>query len=576
MFRKISLSLFLVLAVQSLQADYIIVKRVAAAVGGASVAMGGAGGVAPVATGPLQVVGPDNTTPEQQAELYRIMMTYEWPMSSAAYEFGKITRDEAEELFAPGVDSAEQNFIRKKIQTSELLGADFDVVFVPKTLYELFALDYLFHLQPQKFAYVCALYHALQQGQEDLIYKAFSGGMSLCETLKAYLYGLQIDELSEVLNTASCDLLSTINDFIVKVFPLAGDKVEVVIDSITPKTLWGLINDYIGTSILQPTVNYLDPLQQKIREDVVTGLMDELLLRIQKSWEIMNTAIKPLRQPSGIVSRHIQQVFSSIKVSYTVNTLERKVTDLLSEMIRTEYASRAGNYGYIVRSINGGRLQGQVLDGASCLLSTSDPSHGGYSLSYGNSLFAGAFRDQGACTFSFAVGCNVCYALEIDKASYVFNRGCNGLFFVSPLPTLSGLFGCGEIFHSRTRILSKETALGLAPEAMDYSNNISFLREVGDSFKQELLFQEYFVKHARFIKSSKSDPVVYLRASRAAITAMKVLWDDWGVKQRAVLGAQKQQKKAAAVVVRALRKHMKAREPKPAVAKRARCSATFD
>ena len=91
-----------------------------------------------------------------------------------------------------------------------------------------------------------------------------------------------------------------------------------------------------------------------------------------------------------------------------------------------------------------------------------------YSISFGNSLFAGFLRDESASTYYFLSSRRVenssdkkpptsAYALFIDKKAYKQHQN-NNLFFISPLASLTALFQRGEYFHSRTKaaVISKK------------------------------------------------------------------------------------------------------------------------
>ena len=75
-----------------------------------------------------------------------------------------------------------------------------------------------------------------------------------------------------------------------------------------------------------------------------------------------------------------------------------------------------------------------------------------YSVSFGNSLFAGYFHDKGACVYHYLVknaGLNF-YTVFIDKQEHILSQ--EPLFFIPSINNLSSLYASGEIFHPRTRI----------------------------------------------------------------------------------------------------------------------------
>ncbi|MFH1461797.1 MAG: hypothetical protein ABIF12_02545 [bacterium] len=93
-----------------------------------------------------------------------------------------------------------------------------------------------------------------------------------------------------------------------------------------------------------------------------------------------------------------------------------------------------------------------------------------YGISYGNTLFAGLFIDDDACTYNYIFDLellsdatftiyekdqNYGYSLFISKLDYIkskLNSGSDGIYdliFIPPISVLNGLFSFGELFHSR-------------------------------------------------------------------------------------------------------------------------------
>ena len=613
------LSLFLLCAAQSLQADYIIVKRTAAV--GASSAMGGAGDVAPITTGPLQAVGPENTTPEQQAELYKIMMTYEWPMSSAAYAFGKITPAEAKELFAPGIDSAEQNFMRRKIHTSPLLGPDFDLVFVPKTLYELMVLDYFLGSLSIKnlFLLVTKYYRILRDQTFDILFGLQRSGRNLFDkttALKQYFLGFDLaTEVFAFEEAYHHDTNREEYDAILSDDAKYGaeDAPISFTESLKERVL--LINKALGHEIcvLAPTADVA--VCEKNIQCNFRSIAGKIIWRLVQKNEALCTKLLHFPDCFSLdkidLYRELIGDFTRIDWYEKGDYTDVLINDsLLANMIEREYVFKAANYAYVVRGSGGPRddhstpfcLKGSLIDAVSYLSSTGAVHNyaDGHSLSFGNSLLAGAVSDHTACAYHYSLprfivsmsrfeyvkrGSPRCYALEINKRDYVTNN-CGGLFFVPPVPTFLGLLGKGEWFHPRTRVLTmngRKDAIRIG--GIDRHTFVvcepTLFYEHGEPWMQELLFQKYCSEHAYFLRSA-IDPAEYLKASRALASAIRAVSESGAPVNAATIAAWQEQQaekenKAAAVITRALRKNMAVKEPKPAAPKkRARCSAGFD
>lgn len=94
----------------------------------------------------------------------------------------------------------------------------------------------------------------------------------------------------------------------------------------------------------------------------------------------------------------------------------------------------------------------------------------GHGISYGNTLFAGLFIDDDACTYNYIFDLellfqttlityekdqNYGYSLFIFKLDYIkskLNSGSDSIYdliFIPPISVLNGLFSFGELFHSR-------------------------------------------------------------------------------------------------------------------------------
>lgn len=74
------------------------------------------------------------------------------------------------------------------------------------------------------------------------------------------------------------------------------------------------------------------------------------------------------------------------------------------------------------------------------------------SLSFGSTLFSGEFYDRGACAYEYITYTPHHYAVLIKKSLYA-NGHLRNFFHIPPLTTISGLFGKGEFFHARSKII---------------------------------------------------------------------------------------------------------------------------
>jgi hypothetical protein len=82
-----------------------------------------------------------------------------------------------------------------------------------------------------------------------------------------------------------------------------------------------------------------------------------------------------------------------------------------------------------------------------------------HSLSFGQTLFGGYYRDWTACTFFIIQECiSASYSLFVNK--YEYYKKTNNLFFLPPTNTLASLFGKGEFFHPRTKVFLQNSSVG--------------------------------------------------------------------------------------------------------------------
>ena len=240
---------------------------------------------------------------------------------------------------------------------------------------------------------------------------------------------------------------------------------------------------------LQPDNHYFDIIQM-----LTTDLFSQypLLKKAQDEVELFNQirsivdswSCKLLR---SIVATEDSGLKRTTKLSTIIPLMEldsKSKNPLITRIIALEYKAREKNKAFLLRGTTYTKQQAsdQSIDfifGTSILISNSvgslkrsyrDKAIEPYSISFGNSLFAGILNDPDACAYFYLMGHseknsfedadgfvsfpvvsrnkNSGYALFVDKAEYVRSR-CNRLFFITPLSTAFALSQKGEIFHSR-------------------------------------------------------------------------------------------------------------------------------
>ncbi len=142
-----------------------------------------------------------------------------------------------------------------------------------------------------------------------------------------------------------------------------------------------------------------------------------------------------------------------------------------------------------------------------------------YANSYGNSLFAGR-RDigkAGAMAFQYIMSKSfIGYGLLVDKAQYLTAESKERrLFFIAPLSTVVGLFAMGEFFHSRSRIaLCSDTVPDIwgfttAPHEFapptTQGNFLAFNASPLTPASHEKVFSEYVAANMRIIRNATGE-----------------------------------------------------------------------
>ncbi|KKQ32725.1 MAG: hypothetical protein US49_C0006G0176 [candidate division TM6 bacterium GW2011_GWF2_37_49] len=127
---------------------------------------------------------------------------------------------------------------------------------------------------------------------------------------------------------------------------------------------------------------------------------------------------------------------------FTDQTLELNTTQIKTVMWAIDLENKAHEQGFWVL------YRGGTLKENKELLMKRDIA---YSLSYGNSLFAGLIHDVGATAFLY-IGSRGGYAISLPIVNYIMNGLSRRLFLIPPVMTFLGLYLYGEHFHARSRV----------------------------------------------------------------------------------------------------------------------------
>lgn len=334
-----------------------------------------------------------------------ILLKYEWPMCITS----DLTNTEKNELLAVGKAYAEEKFIEKKIQES--LGTDYGVIFVPTALYEIF---------------VWAEYAS------DRLYTTFN-----VVVLEDFRQGEKIPSHSGPLigvgkqHGINYDRYNMANQFFINqeanILAYVNKKFSEILFE-WDSALKNNTESFILSNIIKSNIDQLS--SQLIKNRLQYGLGHH------------GTNVQAMRS--------VNKIFKGLQ-----NEQKNKI---IAKVVALEYEARELNKGLLLRGTEviaiGSNKNIKKLIGSTIKLSSGKiykkEDLGPYSISFGNSLFAGVVTDPTACAYYYLSDLGFGYAVLIDKKGYVDHQEHN-LFFISPLSSLASLFHLGEFFHSRTK-----------------------------------------------------------------------------------------------------------------------------
>lgn len=392
----------------------------------------------------------------------KILWKYTWPSCIAqdlTEEEKKILlRSKTKQALRSEIKEAEENFIKIKIQE---ISKDLDVVFVPNTLYELFL------MRQEQFIKI--------QDQFDIDFEL----MNFLQMTKEQIYNMK--EQAQFKGTLIAFMKNYINQLYNKnnefFFKISNDKI------------------ILSLKYQQAFINWL--LFQYREQRFASGAeVSDLIYQNKES-------IKKLLVP----------------ISNMIVKIAKDDNQLISQSIDLDYFARNKNEGLLFRgsslrpsaSISEKEKVLHVLDTA------LHKNNKALSISFGNSLFAGSLKDQGACVYHYLLQKNLAaasssqqesvvgYALTINKFEYI-NNYISNLFFISAFCLEAGLVGKGEFFHSRTKpaVLKKNDYTvnieGINPTYGYILDPLGIFLITRDPYKQAKLFSDYMVKNGTLLQ----------------------------------------------------------------------------
>jgi hypothetical protein len=156
-----------------------------------------------------------------------------------------------------------------------------------------------------------------------------------------------------------------------------------------------------------------------------------------------------------------------------------------------------------------------------------------YSISFGNSLFAGHLHDSGACVYHLARGRDATYALCLDKKDYVRKGDSSDLFLISPASNLQGLGGRGEWFHSRAKAVvlhkNNDDVVSIKGLGVSVKHDSPVITTAKDHLEHAQKFSNYVAQNLSVLRSVEGLSQEQLQENQREVAryygAMKIIQD---------------------------------------------------
>ncbi|OGB86242.1 hypothetical protein A3J41_00710 [candidate division TM6 bacterium RIFCSPHIGHO2_12_FULL_38_8] len=455
----------------------------------------------------------------------QILLKYQWPMCIAS----NLTEDEKNELLTAGVPYAEELFIQKKLKQAIFdPRLDLHVIFIPTALYELFCLIEFFKKPKIRHLAFGEPFYA-----ENSFEKA---GMTCVANYGKRLMGGYNEFGIEFFNAPYYEVYAKVNNL----FFETNDTSWFVMDSGKTENFAIFSSEdenaamYINNALVDWLFDNYPKLKQSSTAIEVSQIIQEVFQEIDQ-----------------IFTRHLSFLPNNVQFDYgdllskknaviknmMKNLKNESENHVVRKVVLLEYEARESNKALILRGTSfhefqiglGQKPKQQILAGTTIFeeqknkFSDQSPQMPfeqkykekkltPYSISFGNSLFAGFVLDAFACVYHFLMGERSSgkvepllkaagYALLINKKEYV-ESGNNRLFFIPPLASIAALFASGEFFHARTIAATLiQSAQKINVEGILAHVPFGIFLISRDPLQHAALFSNFLAKNGRLIQS---------------------------------------------------------------------------
>ena len=392
----------------------------------------------------------DSSDKLSQKAITDTLLAYSWPTVIAN---SSLTSEESAELFSNKPYSEEQ-FLNKKLK---LINTAYRALFIPTALYELFAISH----------YSSSTSNALKTAN-DLLCR---GNINLSKNLNKI--NKKVHEIKK------------------ENYALYKSSSATFYDE-----AFFIINKELATSLFSfykaaKKIKDLTILSEKIK--IIAPKFAAFLIKNK------NTSGIDLREsllPATDTLNNNSILARALSLEYEARENNKTVLFRGSSAIEIEIRKNKKRVTLLGSSIKEGSLFGTILENYRSKNNTP------YSISFGNSLFAGFFNDKGACAYEF-LNSRGGYGLAISKKDQIEHESSN-LLFIAPLGTLAGLFEQGEYFHSRSKAAVKKIGNSSSPIAGIAGSSLidpcGIVTTVRDPLTHASLFSDFLAQNLKLIE----------------------------------------------------------------------------
>lgn len=546
----------LALCIFSMQAELLVVKQ-------------GENGFLPL----------DASDEVNKAAIADVLLKYQWPMVIANTA---LTEQEQNELLTSGKPYAEEEFIRNKLKQ---IDERYDVVFIPTSLYELFAItqasipnsplaaakgerdaswiDLVKFTQEDKNTLLAMAqplapekpYEQLTREEKDDLLMATRPVSKDENAYVHYLLSLDPEDEKKLIQSSffytheGFDKLKTRLEEQKGIIFFQDDEAAFLRKKYWDNKLTSKINSpkiSEGKIDLHDILNIAGETPQAIRKkiynvyrennnffypDAFFYINNALLKKIFDYFPVLKSSQDVTVITNEIKNKSYKLAAFLINSSPSLERMKKEIDrqdtatinlqGILAKVIKLEIEASESNNAFLLRGTSyiglkktetsdGLKIMGTTIRDYDLLLKTyKNKKNLPYSISFGNSLFAGWFYDSGkdgACAYPYLTY-HGGYALFVNKKDYIRHESLN-LFFIAPLANLAALFAKGEYFHSRSKaaIPVAERGKQNKPTGFHYSSGYfidpaGILTTIRDPLIHAGLFSEYLAKNMHIINS---------------------------------------------------------------------------